>query len=73
MKLITLAKQLDFESEYEYFDYCINSHVNGNFNQCKDLFNAMTKKDKKEFITYVKGCYDIYINKDVYTFYFNLL
>jgi len=70
MKLITLAKQLDFDTEYEYFDYCINSHVNGNFNQCKELFNAMAKKDRKDFLTYVNKCYNM---QDVYNYYFSLL
>jgi len=68
--LKTLAKNLDFSSETEYFDYCINSWVNGNFSQCRELFFAMTKKDRKELITYIQGCYDY--KHDVEKFYFNL-
>lgn len=71
MKLITLAKRLDFTTETEYFDYCINSWFNGNFDQCRRLFKDMTKADRKELINYIKGCYDY--KHDVYTFYFNLL
>jgi len=71
MKLITLAKRLDFNNETEYFDYCINSWFNGNFDQCKDLFRAMTKADRKVLLEYIKGCYD-YQHK-VYDFYMNLL
>lgn len=28
-KLITLAKELDFKTEQEYFDYMIDTHING--------------------------------------------
>jgi len=71
MKLLTLAKQLEFSTEIEYFDYCITSWQNGNFSQCKELFKAMTKKDKKGLIDYIKGCYDY--RHEVELFYFNLL
>jgi len=71
MKLITLAKKLDFTTETEYFDYCITSWFNGSFSQCKELFAAMTKADKKALINYIKGCYDY--NHEVETFYLNLL
>lgn len=71
MKLLILAKRLDFTNEIEYFDYCISSYVNGNFSQCEDLFSDMTKKDRKSLIEYIKGCYDY--SSDVEKFYFNLL
>lgn len=71
MKLLTLAKRLDFVTETDYFDYCINSWFGGQFSQCKDLFKAMTKADRKELINYIKGCYDY--THDVERFYFNLL
>lgn len=71
MKLLTLAKRLDFSSEIEYFDYCIASYQNGNFSQCENLFDDMTKKDRKALIEYIKGCYDY--KSDVEAFYFNLL
>ena len=71
MKNLTLAKRLDFSSETEYFDYCINSWFNDNFSQCKELFASMTKNDRKGLIKYIKGCYDY--THEVETFYFNLL
>lgn len=71
MKLIKLAKRLDFSTETEYFDYCINSWFNGNFTQCKELFKAMNKEDRKGLISYIKGCYDN--RHEVEAFYFNLL
>lgn len=65
-KLITLAKELDFNTSIEYFDYCIDSHINGNLGQCKNLFKAMKKEDKKELIQYID-------NTEIKNFYFNLL
>ena len=52
-KLITLAKELDFTTEIEYFDYCIDSHINGNLIQCEDLFEAMKKQDRLALIKYI--------------------
>lgn len=60
-----------FKSENEYFDYCINSWHNGQFEQCKALFNDMGKADKKRLIEYIRGCYDY--THDVERFYFNLI
>jgi len=71
MKLLTLAKKLDFTQETEYFDYCINSWFNGNFIQCRELFKAMTKTDRKRLVEYIRGCYDY--RHEVEIFYFNLL
>ena len=73
MKLINLAKKLDFTNEIEYFDYCINSYENGNTQQCKKLFSDMTKKDRKRFIEYISGCYDNPQIKAVYRFYWGML
>lgn len=70
MKLLNLAKSYDFETETDYFDYLINSHINGNFTQCKDLFKKLTKDQKKQALNYISGCYD---DKTIYNFYFNLL
>jgi hypothetical protein len=71
--LKTLAKRLDFQTETEYFDYMINSHYNGNFDQCRKLFADMSKADKKEFITYMQDCWDYPTDKTVFRFYFDLL
>lgn len=68
-KLTTLAKELEFKTENEYFDYMIASHINGNFTQCRELFNAMKKEDKKKFIVYVDNSYT---DKKIRDFYFDL-
>lgn len=74
MKLITLAKRLDFKTEIEYFNYCIDSYYNGNFSQCKELFADMTEIDRKRLVNYIKGDYKYSdFNYNLYNFYFNLL
>jgi len=53
-KLINLAKELDFETEIEYFDYIINSYINGQKTQTRALYKAMKEVDKLEFLVYLK-------------------
>jgi hypothetical protein len=68
--LKTLAKRLDFDTEEDYFNYMISSHINGNFSQCRELFKAMSKADRKEFIQYINyTCND----QEIYNFYFSLI
>lgn len=52
---IKLAKSLDFENVLELFDYLIESHVNGNFSQCKELFFEMYAADQECFMNYLNG------------------
>lgn len=66
-KLITLAREMEKETEVEYFDYLIDTYIIGNFSQCKRLFNEMKKSDQKDFLTYCKGYLEIH------EYYFNLL
>ena len=68
-KLITLARELDFTTETEYFDYLIDSHINGNFSQCKRLFTDMKKEDQKRAIKYLLE----YGSEKIYLFYLELL
>ena len=69
-KLLTLAKELEFKTAEQYFEYCIESHINGQLQQCKDLFNAMNKADKKQCLNYIMANYRY---SEQYKFYFNLL
>lgn len=70
-KLITLAKELEFTTENEYFDYLINSHTNGNFDQCRELFKEMKRTDQKEFVLYINSNWANL--QSCYNFYFQLL
>lgn len=74
--LKTLAKQLDFNSEEDYFNYMADSYINGNFSQCKDLFNAMSKEDRKEALKWLKLNINYQVGEIdglIYNYYFNLL
>lgn len=72
-KLLNLAKEMGFNSGIEYFDYLIDSHINGNFKQCKELFSEMGKEDKKAFLNYLNGkAYHCGL-LEVRNFYFNLM
>ena len=46
----TLAKEYDFETKEDYFNYIVESLINGQRQQVKNLFNAMKKDDQKEFL-----------------------
>lgn len=54
MKTINLAKQYGFKTEYEIYDYLIESYFNGNINQCKAIIKKLTKEAKKDFMEYLK-------------------
>ena len=71
MKLLNLAKKLDFTEDFEYYNYCIDSYFNGNFKQCKKLFEDMEKKDKKGLLDYISQSYNC--RHEVYNFYFAIL
>ncbi len=49
-KLITLAKELDFEEEYEYYNYIYESWINGNKTQVTALYKQLRNRDKEEFV-----------------------
>lgn len=52
-------KSLDFVTMEEYMDYIVESHVNGNFNQCQNLIDKFSKEQKKEFIEYLDCNYPL--------------
>ena len=66
--LKTLAKQLDFKNDADYFEYCIESYINGNFQQCKKLFKDMHKKDRVSLLRYIDETAD----RNTYKFYAEL-
>lgn len=72
-QLKTLLKELDFTQGAEYFDYCMDSYHNGQIEQAKNLFNAMTNKDRSLLLIYISGCYDQPTAKGVFRFFATLL
>lgn len=45
-----LAKEYDFESENDYFNYIVESLVNGQRQQVRSLFNRMKPESQREFL-----------------------
>lgn len=52
MTLEKLAKSYEVEN---FFDYIIESQINGNLSQVRELFNEMSKKDRYAFIAYAQS------------------
>ena len=50
LSLHTLARENEFLTTIEYYEYIVNSLINGNRTQVKDLFNAMKKHDQNDFL-----------------------
>lgn len=48
--MFELVSNLDFKTVTEYFDYMIESHINGQIKQCKDLFYDMPLSYREFFI-----------------------
>lgn len=46
----TLAKEYDWESKEDYFNYIVESLINGQRTQVANLFNQMKGEDQKEFL-----------------------
>ncbi len=57
-----LAKEYDWDTENQYFDYIIESKVNGQNGQVRSLYNAMEESSKQRFINYLKEFYTVYSN-----------
>ena len=45
-----LAKELELDSAYDYYSYIVESLINGNRSQVKELFNEMKPEDKQYFL-----------------------
>ena len=45
-----LAKDYDFETRDDYFNYIVDSLVNGQRQQVRNLFNQMKSEDQREFL-----------------------
>lgn len=71
--LQTLANELDFSHTSDYWNYIVDSYINGQFNQCKNLFNAMRKKDQKLFMNWLRwGELEPYLKKEIDNFFTDL-
>lgn len=48
-------KDYEFKTIENYFDYIVDSQLNGNSQQVKDLFKKLNNEQKKTFFNYLKG------------------
>ena len=51
--LLQKAKELDFYNEVDYYQYIVDSLVNGQKKQCKELFNELNESEIKMFEVYM--------------------
>jgi len=52
-QLKTLAKEFDFNYISDYYEYIIESYINGNFSQVRKLFLNIKKSQRELFISYL--------------------
>ena len=50
--LKALAKSYEVEN---FYDYIIESYVNGNFTQATELIREMSRRDRAQLLVYVSG------------------
>jgi len=48
-------KNYEFNSIENYFDYIIDSQINGNHSQVKELFKKLGKDQKRLFMAYIQN------------------
>jgi len=48
-------KDYEFKTIEDYFNYIVDSQLNGNHSQVKDLFKKLDSGQKKTFFNYLKG------------------
>lgn len=51
------VKALDMETFEDYFDYIIESKINGQRKQARELFNELSNEQKRQFFDYVDTVY----------------
>lgn len=47
---------LDFKTLEEYYQYILDSYINGNLMQVENLITEFSKNQKKDFITWLDYC-----------------
>lgn len=55
-------KKYEFKTIEDYFSYIIDSQINGNHTQVKELFKKLSNDQKKTFFNYIKQFDKDYFN-----------
>lgn len=50
-----LLKQYGFTTREQYFDMCIESHINGQRAQAREQFKALTRAERQMMLKYTAG------------------
>lgn len=62
-RIESLLKTYEFECPMDYYQYIIDSYVNGHKDQVIELFNEMMEYDQKTFLLNVERMASIYGEK----------
>jgi hypothetical protein len=74
MKLTTLLKQYDLNSDFQYFEMILQSLENGNRNQAISQFKSLPKQNQKDFIVYIATAFEkIPVSQNQFTLFVNEL
>ena len=60
---------LGFKSNDQYYAYCVESYINGQFSQCKALWNQLPHDNKHELIAYIR---DNHANDEIHNYFVSL-
>ena len=55
-------KELDFQNIEDIYKYIVDSEINGNYSQFKELINKLSKEQFKEFLGYINDF--VYYNEN---------
>lgn len=60
-----IIKSLDFQTIEDYFNYIINSEINGNRSQVRNLINDLSNVQKAKCLNYIGDNFNSVENSDV--------
>lgn len=60
-----LIKSYDFETIENYFDYILESEINGQRSQVESLIKALSTQQKKDCLNYFRSSYGTNKNSDL--------
>jgi len=52
-----LIKSYDFDTIEDYFNYIVESKINGQNKQAKELYNSLSRRQKYAFTQFAEGVY----------------
>jgi hypothetical protein len=58
-----------FATNDEYYNYCVDSYINGQFSQCKTLFKQLPGNNKHELIKYID---ENHANDEIHNYFVGL-